>query len=298
LLISQRALGWGVSGAALATAISQYFGVFVLWQRLRSRCARIKCEPNLKPKSYILGLPRPKLSDCRRILGAGTVLVLRTASGWGAMSLSSLVASSLGASLGASHPVCFQVWLSASLLSDAIAISAQALLATTMAKKDSKSTQKIISLTLLMGAGLGIAIGGFLGIMGSPIIRLFSNDPVVIASAESIWPIVAASQPLNALAFAIDGILFGARDFTACAVLMVLAAVPASALMLSARKTGFISAPIFGLRRIWIGLALLMLFRSVFGALRISSGKGPWVLLKYPVVVPVKNQDQKTTQIS
>jgi len=77
------------------------------------------------------------------------------------------------------------------------------------------------------------------------------------------------------LAFAIDGLLFGASDFRTCAAIFATAAMPALALMASAPALG---APA-GLRRVWMGLAAFMGTRALLGAARLASADGPWALL-------------------
>ena len=42
--------------------------------------------------------------------------------------------------------------------------------------------------------------------------RVFTGDPRVLNRLGAIWPIYALMQPLNALVFALDGILIGAGD--------------------------------------------------------------------------------------
>lgn len=42
---------------------------------------------------------------------------------------------------------------------------------------------------------------------------IFTSDAATLAAAAGIFPLVALSQPLNALAFVWDGILLGAQGF-------------------------------------------------------------------------------------
>lgn len=56
---------------------------------------------------------------------------------------------------------------------------------------------------------LAALLGGLLGgglLLGGPLaLRAFTSDPAAIAAAAPLLPLVAASQPINALAFVWDG---------------------------------------------------------------------------------------------
>ena len=52
---------------------------------------------------------------------------------------------------------------------------------------------------------LGCILGGALLIGGGPALRAFTSDPATLAAAAPLLPLVAASQPINALAFVWDG---------------------------------------------------------------------------------------------
>ena len=92
----------------------------------------------------------------------------------------------------------------------------------------------------------------------------------MLAAAATAWPLVCATQPLNTLAFVVDGLLFGASDFSFCAAMFCAAALPALVLM----RLGS------GLRTVWVALGTFMAMRALLGGARIVSGRGPWRLLR------------------
>lgn len=71
------------------------------------------------------------------------------------------------------------------------------------------------------------------------------------------------TQPINALAFLADGILYGVGGFGYAAVAMVLACLPAGSVMIigSRLASGSTAALDSQLQAVWLGLALLMLLR-------------------------------------
>jgi putative MATE family efflux protein len=127
--IPKRFLGWGAAGAAAATTLAQYAGTGVLLRSLLRRCSSTRSIDEPSSSSRFFRLPTPRRADCAQLLSAGSVLTLRTLAVVSAFSFSSIAASGLGPNHGAAHQVCLQIWLASSLLADAVAIAAQALLA-------------------------------------------------------------------------------------------------------------------------------------------------------------------------
>lgn len=102
---------------------------------------------------------------------------------------------------------------------------------------------------------------------------LFSTDSEVLDVAWSgIW-FVAGSQPVNALAFVIDGIYYGVSDFGYAAYSMVLVGLVSSTFLL-------VAAPV-GLPGVWTGLFIFMALRVLAGVWRLSSKSGPWDTIWY-----------------
>nr|KAJ0191103.1 hypothetical protein LSAT_V11C800434380 [Lactuca sativa] len=89
------------------------------------------------------------------------------------------------------HHICLQVWLAVSLITDALAASGQALIASSI------------------GFVMGVTLAAILGV-----------------SFGSIF--VSASQPLNAFAFIVDGLHYGVSDFPYAAYSMMLVGILSS----------------------------------------------------------------------
>ena len=153
-------------------------------------------------------------------------------------------------------------------------VAAQALLAAALSRRDGRTARLVASRTLAAGVLIGAASAAALAACARILPSLFTPDAAVLAAAATIWPIVAGTQPLNTLAFAVDGLLFGASDFRFCAEFIVLAATPAVGLMLW--STSARAGPLHGLGGVWGGLGLFMGLRAVLGTARIFSGRGPW----------------------
>jgi putative MATE family efflux protein len=271
---------WGVMGAAAATSASQYVAMVVLWRRLLRSCGDA-CA-SVPPQERILGFPRPRLADCLRVCRAGSWLTIRTLSGSIALAYSSVVASTLGVVQGAAHQICYQLWFATSLLADAIAIAANPLSAAAIGRRDAPTLRAVCTRTARLALTGGVVLTVAMGAFGRGLCHLFTSDPAVLAAAAVVWPIVVLTLPANALAFALDGLLFGASDFRFTAIMQTCAAAVAMLCMLAAPSFG----PSLGLRAVWFGLGGYMAVRVVLGGARIASSHGPWTLLKNLTDVP------------
>lgn len=80
--------------------------------------------------------------------------------------------------------------------------------------------------TLQLGLGLGFVLAAVLAIGGGRLPRLFTGDAAVLAAIGHIFPWVILSQPINALAFVWDGILYGAGGFSYAAKVSIITSHP------------------------------------------------------------------------
>ncbi|CAA7400151.1 unnamed protein product [Spirodela intermedia] len=250
----------GVSGAALATVASQYIATFLLVWRLSRRAVL------LPPK--ILEL------DFRGYIKSGGLLLGRTLSVLFTMTLATSMAARQGSMAMAAHQICLQVWLAVSLLSDALALSAQALIASSFAKRDYERVKGIANYVLKVGVLAGIALAVILGASFGSMAKVFTTDIEVQRIVATGLLFVSASQPINALAFIFDGLHFGVSDFSYSALsMMVIGAISSLALLYA--------PSIFGLRGVWFGLTLFMSLRMTAGFLRLQWRTGPWSFLHH-----------------
>ncbi|KAF3336891.1 MATE efflux family protein 3 [Carex littledalei] len=251
-------LGLGVTGAALATVASQYLTMFLLMWSLGKRA-------ELLP---------PKLEDLQfaGYIKSGGLLLGRTLAVLLTMTLGTAMATRQGPIAMAGHQICLQLWLAVSLLSDAMAVSAQALIASAFAKSDYKKVKEVAYYALKIGVFAGIALAIGLGASFGRLAELFTKDPEVLQVVKSGVLFVSASQPINSLAFIFDGLHYGVSDFSYAAVAMMSVGAMSSLFLLFAPK-------FYGLPGVWVGLTLFMGLRAVAGILRLQSKSGPWWFL-------------------
>jgi len=115
-------------------------------------------------------------------------------------------------------------------MADSLAVACQTMLAKNL--RDTSSARQVVDCCVNMAGLLGVVLAAVLALGRGSIPGLFSRDPAVLVLVSALLPFVVVSQPINALAFVWDGVLFGAGGFRFASVQMALCALPAVLLML------------------------------------------------------------------
>ncbi|XP_075474484.1 protein DETOXIFICATION 43-like isoform X2 [Primulina tabacum] len=248
----------GVSGAAIAHVLSQYLISLILFIKLMKK----------------VDLLPPSLKDLqlKRFLKNGLLLLARVIAVTICVTLAASMAARLGATSMAAFQICLQIWMTSSLLADGLAVAGQAILACAFAEKDYQNATAAAARVLQMGFVLGLGLAVFVGLgleFGSGI---FTKDKSVIRIIAIGMPFVAATQPINSLAFVFDGINFGASDFAYSAYSMVVVSIISiGSLFVLSKFDGFVG--------IWYALTIYMALRTLAGVWRMGTGTGPWKFL-------------------
>lgn len=251
--------GFGIIGAGIATVASQYLLAFILLWNLSKRVQLIP----------------PDFTSLRlnRFLKSGGFLLGRTLSVLFTMTLATSMAARQGTIPMAGHQILMQIWLATSLLSDALALAGQAIIASAYARGDLKQVKDVAYGVLQMGLCFGLLLAFVLSVGMGPIANFFTRDTAVLEVLSKGVLFVAGTQPLNALAFVFDGLHYGVSDFQYAAFSMMVVGLLSSLCLL-------VTPPFIGLPGIWLGLTFLMGFRAAAGWLRLNSTIGPWKVLR------------------
>ncbi|EOY07077.1 MATE efflux family protein 2 isoform 2 [Theobroma cacao] len=200
-------IGFGVGGAAVATVTSEYLIAIILLWELNGKVVLI--SPSVDWRKVAL------------YIKSGGLLIVRTIATLGTLTLATSLAARQGPIPMAGHQICIQVWLAVSLLTDALALSGQqALLATDYSQENYQQARRVIYSVLLIGLGTGFSLAVFLFLGFGAFSGLFSTDSEVLQIALSGTLFVASSQPVNAIAFVLDGLYYGVSDYEYAAVSM------------------------------------------------------------------------------
>nr|XP_016436433.1 PREDICTED: protein DETOXIFICATION 44, chloroplastic-like isoform X1 [Nicotiana tabacum] len=251
--------GLGISGAATAAVISEYLSAFILMWKLNEK--------------VLLIAPDVDVGRFAQYLKSGSLLIGRTLALLITTTLSTAMAAREGPVPMAGHQICVQVWLAVSLLTDALALAGQALLASGVSQGNYGQAREVVYKVLQIGALTGVTLGFSLFVGFEALSGLFSSDSEVLEIARYGTLFVAGSQPINAIAFVLDGLYYGVSDFEFAAYSMFLIGLVSSIFLL-------VAAPSFGLPGVWAGLFLFMTLRVVAGFVRLQTRDGPWKFLR------------------
>ncbi|GAU33412.1 hypothetical protein TSUD_21050 [Trifolium subterraneum] len=249
----------GVSGAAIAHIISQYLiSLILLWSLM---------------KQVVLLPPSFQDFQFRKILKNGFLLLIKVTAVTFCVTLSASLAARQGSTTMAAFQICLQIWMATSLLADGLAVAGQAIIASAFARRDYDMVVASASRVLQLGLILGLLLSFLLFSLLPFASRLFTNDINVLQLIGIGIPYVAATQPINALAFVFDGVNYGVSDFIYSAYSMIMvASVSIFCLYMLSSNLGFTG--------IWIALSIYMSLRIFAGFWRIGTGSGPWSFLK------------------
>ena len=218
----------GIGASALSTVTAQWLaaGIYVHW--IRRAVA-----------THGVGF-RPHPVTIRRLAGAGVDLFWRTAALRGSLTVTLAVAARIGDDDLAAHQIAFEIWNLLALTLDAVAIAAQAMIGRALGAGQAAlaraQARRMIEWGVVMGIGLGVLLLAL-----SPLLpHVFSEDEAVIALTSFLLLHVAASQPVNGVVFALDGVLIGAGDlrYLAKAMLLPTAVLVAGGMIVLATDAG------------------------------------------------------------
>jgi len=191
--------GWGVIGAAIATAISMVFsGAFMLVKVLKS--------PVLSPLKLSARWDPPVIRECVRIGLPVAVQNLGVFSGH-------VVFASLVTSLGSTALATHSIALTAEQLFYIPGYGMQAATSTlcgiALGRRDEEELGRVSRTALLIAMGLMTLTGAALFAFPAAMMGLFTHDPDVIAGGAVVLRIVACSEPLYAAMIIFEGVFHG-----------------------------------------------------------------------------------------
>jgi len=252
-------LGLETSGAALAVVIAQMLASCVQIFLLKSKVSLNTSQFDFKMDD-----------EMKRKLQLTFILMWRTLAVMAVYAVGCGILARFGGSsvASAAHQIAFQIWLASSLLSDSLAVAAQSLIARSLSENNRTKALRVSHACISMAVYLGIALTGALTLASYLVPHtLFTTNEQVIEALKSIMPLVIGSQIINAVAFVMDGIVYGVGTvgFKYAARSMVMSAIPSIAVMLGGLlfcQRNSLGTPHI-LWSVWLGLMLLMICRAI-----------------------------------
>lgn len=232
----------GLLGSAWGTVAAQAFAA-AWYARASSRSA-------VRPR-------RPGKPQIRVLLRDGHRLSVRTI----ALGVVPLAATAVAARLGpvdlAGYQVANRVWYMLSLSLDALAVPAQVFVSAAVGAGDAEAARFTGRRTLRIGLVIGCGFAVVQAALAVAVPGLFTGDRAVQHAAVISLLAGAATQPLAALAFVLDGLILGIEDYPAMRRAMIgaaLAFAPLAALTVAFHG--------LGLPGVWAALGLWLAARS------------------------------------
>ncbi len=256
-LVLVYALGLGVAGSALGTVMAQ-LGAAAWLCTVVVRGARGYAAPL-----------RPDRPGIRAAASANAPLFARTVLLRISLLTMTFVAAAQGDVALASHQIAFTLWYLLAMPPESFAIASQALVGHALGAGEPATAKAVSRRALAWGLGSGLALALLLVVLRPAYIPIFTTDPAVRDLVWSLALVVAASQPIGALLYVLDGILIGAGDTRYLAWTMLVA------LLTFLPLAGAVLVTEAGIVALWWALTGWLLARQVAVALRYRSGA--WV---------------------
>lgn len=253
--------GWGVEGAALATAISiAVAGVCAALAVFRQEGYEISLREGLSPHGPIirravkLGIPSAME---RAIINLGQIAM--TALVGHALTTAALAANNIATT---AEGLCY-------LPAFGIGAAATALVGQSVGADNREDARAYGTLTGLIGFLLCVVTGALLFLFATPLAALFNSDAQVVAEAARVLRVVSAAEPFFALSIVLTSALRGADDvrfpmFMGLGCMWLLRVPLACLLVLRFHM---------GLSGVWAAMAADLILRGILCALRWQSGK-------------------------
>ena len=251
LTFTMPGAGWGVGGAAAATALATAFSAVCLLSVLFLRKGPLqislrddyKPQPDILKQAFHLGVP--SFLE-RAVISGGQIVSTAMISGLGTAALAAHQLANSGESL------CYMPIFGFS-------IAATTLVAQNLGAGDKERAFKQGAWSTWMSVGVMCTASAIMFALAPNIIDLFSNDAAVIALGGRVLRIEAFAEPFFAIATVVAGVLRGAGDtrwpFYISLAGMWLMRVPIAFVLINLFG--------WGLEDMWVSMAVDLFVRGV-----------------------------------
>ena len=212
LILTIPGAGWGVIGAAAASAVAFTFGgiaISVMFWRHR----------DISPKGQSLRPDPEILKPCFRV--AFPNMLQRFATSFGYVAFASMI-NALGDVSTAAHTIANTVESAFYIPGWGMQTAAATLAGNAWGARDQKKLRSLARTILPLEVGMMIVSGGLLFLFAPQLMRLFSRDPEVIALGSAVLRMVAVSEPFYGVPIVLEGVMQGVGRTVAPFVFNVL----------------------------------------------------------------------------
>lgn len=260
--------GLGIAGSAWGTVIAQWgMAVGLAWVVIRQAIGR---GAELTPK----------VTGVLRAARHGVPLFIRTLSLRAVLLLTTWCAAALGTDSLAAHQVAMTLFGFLAFVLDALAIAAQSLTGSALGAGDTALVRSRTRLMLRWSIAAGIGAGVLLALTHTVLPSIFSSDPHVRRAIGGALLVIALQAPVAGVVFVLDGVLIGAGDGNALAIVQtaLLALYIPLAIVIHEKAPALSShGPRVAVMVLWAGFSLFMLGRMTLLLTRARSDR--WLVL-------------------
>ena len=192
--------GWGVVGAAAASAIAFAFGGLAITLALYR-------HPRISPRGQSLRPDGAVLAPCLRV--AFPNMLQRFGTSLGYVAFAAMI-NALGEISTAAHTVANTVESAFYIPGYGMQAAAATLTGNCLGAGDEKKRRGLARLIILLEVGLMVLSGSLLFAFAPAMAGIFSKDPAVIALGSTVLRMVACSEPIYGVSIVIEGMLQGA----------------------------------------------------------------------------------------
>ena len=194
--------GWGVEGAAIASAVSYAAGgigiTLALWR-----------HPVISPKGQRLRPDWEILKPCLKVALPSTLQRFGTSFGYVAFAA---MINALGTVPLAAHSIANTVESAFYVPGYGMQTAAATLTGNALGAKDKNRMRDLSQMLLILEIGMMVISGTLLFIFAPGMMRLFTADAAVIALGATVLRMVAVSEPFYGVAIILEGMLQGVGD--------------------------------------------------------------------------------------
>ena len=191
--------GWGVAGAAMASAVAMVVGsvylTVVLWRHPVISPMKQKILPNWQILKPCLKVALPNM-----LQRFGTSL--------GYVAFASMV-NSIGEVATAAHTVANTVESAFYIPGYGMQAAAATLAGNAYGAKDAKRLRDTGTMFIPLVIGLMVVSGGLLFVFAKPLVGIFSDNPQVISLGTTVLCMVALSEPFYGVPIIVEGMMQG-----------------------------------------------------------------------------------------
>ena len=192
--------GWGVLGAATASAVSIAFGGAAI-------TAALLRHREISPRGLSIRPDWAVLKPCLRV--AFPNMLQRFGTSFGYVAFAAMI-NSLGELSTAAHTVANTVESAFYIPGYGMMAAAATLTGNAIGAGDRRRMRDQAAVIILCEVALMLVSGGLLFAFAPAMVSLFSRDPAVIAMGSTVLRMVACSEPFYGVSIVIEGMLQGA----------------------------------------------------------------------------------------